>query len=233
MRFDFTPIGLDRAIARIRDIDRVHIPFAACSALNSTAFDIRKDEQTEMKRVFDRPTPFVVNSIEIIQAKKSALYVDVGFTKHSKGRDVGEILRPQIFGGARDMKRSERWIGGFYVPGASARLDRYGNMMGGQITQVLSALGALRDPYQNVTPGSLKRNKKPRDYFVLFHKKDGLIPGVYLRTSRDVVKPIMILIPPPKYRKRFHFYEVAEACSRRNFQRRFFTAMEYALRGKR
>ncbi len=239
MRVTCTIEGLDGVIAKLKDIERRHFPFAVSKALNDTAADVRRDLQIEMKRVFDRPSPFVLNSMYISPSSKreDRFYAEVGFKSDTAGhKRAEEIMRPQIFGGERKLKPSE-WLlyGEYFVPGRAARLDKYGNLSRGQLEQVLSVLKRLPEVgyNANVTPGSRLRNRKPRAYFSLASKRGGLIPGVWEKTARGTPKPIMIYIKSPQYRERFHFYEVSEASARRNFQRRFYAALEYALRGAR
>ena len=192
-----------------------------------------------MAHVFDRPTPFVTNSLYLYPSTKADLTAEIGFKSDTAGRShIQEALRPQIFGGDRILKPSERYLGGYYVPGAAARMDRYGNMVSGQIEQILSSLGKSENwagHTSNITARSRARNKKPRDYFVILQKHDGikLIPGVYQRLSKGISKPVMIFIPPPHYGVRFRFYDVARETATREFQRRFFAALASALRGSR
>lgn len=239
MRVTCTVEGLDRVIAKLKDIERRHIPFAVSKALNDTAADVRRDEQIEMKRVFHRVVPFILNSMFIAPSskKEDRFYAEIGFKSDTSGaRRIEEAMRPQIFGGERKLKPSE-WLlyGEYFVPGGAAKLDRYGNLSRSQLEQVLSMLKRFPEAgYQaNVTRGSRLRNRKRRDYFSIASKRGGLVPGVWEKAPGGTPKPIMIYIKSPHYRKRFRFYEVAEASARRNFQRRFFAAMEYALRGTR
>jgi hypothetical protein len=92
------------------------------------------------------------------------------------------------------MKPSEQRLGRFYVPGKGAKLDIYGNMQGGQITQILSRMGRFGDANgweMNQTAASKERlakqkkrtGKKSTEYFMVTDKVGGLLPGIYQRTA--------------------------------------------------
>ena len=233
MQITYKVEGLDRAIKRLTDLEKKHTPFAVAIALNETAGDVKKDEQTEMKKVFDNPTPFILNSMYISRADKKAgrFFVEVGFINSGRRSNAAKIMRPHILGGYRAKKMSEKHLGSMYVPGQAARLNKYGNISPGQVEQVLSVLGRSENwagHTSNVTARSRARNRKPREYFALYAPKDDLKPGVYEKTKGGEIKPIMIFIKAAHYTKRFRFFEIAEACARRNFQRRFYAALARA-----
>jgi hypothetical protein len=116
-------------------------------------------------------------------------------------------MLPLIEGGGRTMKPAERRLGQYYVPGIGAKLNKYGNMSGGQVTQILSRLGKFGDVSgydMNQTAASKRRlgamqkrtGKKSTEYFVITHKTGGLAPGIYKRTAtggsvgRDTAKKL-------------------------------------------
>lgn len=140
------------------------------NTINDTArLDAKPAVQEEMKRVFDKPTPYTLNSI-YTKLNTADMSVDIGLKEWGgKGTPAAEYLKPQVFGGGRPMKRSEKYLGSYYVPGAGARLNQYGNMTGAAITQILSALRAFPEVgyLMNVTKGSRKRNRKPRNFFMI------------------------------------------------------------------
>lgn len=156
----------------------------ACAvAMNQTGKAIKEAEIVEMRRVFDRPVPFTLNSLQLTTASKSDLTAMVGFK--SPARMGQHYLVPQVEGGARKLKGFERGIGKReFVPGKGARLDRYGNVPGSQIVQIMSVLGKLgryAGDNTNITARSRKRNAKQRDYVFLPHSHGKLPPGIYQR----------------------------------------------------
>lgn len=219
--------GIKEALRRLNNLAN-EIPFAASKALNDTAKEVKQEEVREIDRVFDRPTPYVKNSLYVYPSSKTKLVAEVSFKDRQQ-----KIMAPHVYGGTRVMKRSEKLLGEYYVPGQGARLNQYGNMSPGQVTQVLSALKKLSDPYQNTSKRSRSRNKKPRDYFMLRSRRGGLPAGVYEKRSAGRVKPIMIFTKSPSYQKRFPFHKVAENVCRRVFLQKFNAAIDYALRNPR
>lgn len=138
-------IKFDRAKAAVQA--------AAVRALNWTAADAQVEVQNEMRKVFDRPTPYTIRGVGVWRAKVSDPVARVGLKNAGagKGTAAADFLRPQVYGGDRSMKRFEKALqrigalpaGWMAVPASGAQLDAYGNMRRGQIVQILSALQAF------------------------------------------------------------------------------------------
>jgi len=181
--------GIQDLIKNLEKMRSDQIPFITAKALTNTAKLIRDKTVETMKAVFDRPTPFSLNSFQVRPATKTSLTAKVEFKYDRLG-----YMRTQIEGGTRGRKRSESALqktglmqsGQSWVPGKGARLNQYGNISGGQITQLLSVLQSaeMSSGYSaNMTARSAKKNRKPRDYFVVSKKRGGLLPGVYERVQ--------------------------------------------------
>ena len=227
-----------RYLRMIRDED---VPFATAAALTLTAKDVQAAEVQEMKRVFDRPTPFTLNGTFVKTATVKSQEARVWLKDFAaKGTPAVKYLAPQVFGGYRRFKRFEwalRKIGamppGYYaMPGEGARLNAYGNITPGQIVQILSVLGGaeMRAGYQaNRTARSAKRNRKPRDYFVVGPGNEhNLEPGVYERKARGIA-PVLIYVRKAAYEVRYDFHGVALATSNRLFAMRVRDAVAKQL----
>jgi hypothetical protein len=153
---------LKRALEDMRD----QVPYATMVALNKTAAIAQEDVRKEMRRVFDRPTPWVLNSLRIKYAKKTSLEARVAF-KDNDFYAIGAntMIDPHLVGGKRQFKAMEvrlRQLGALpdgwnAVPGGAADLDGYGNMSRGQISQLLNVLGAYQEAGYN------KANHKTKD----------------------------------------------------------------------
>jgi hypothetical protein len=133
------------------------LPFAIALALTETGKDVKDAAVAEMTRVFDRPTPFTLNSLFLKAATKQRLQAIVWFKDFApKGTPAAEYLAPEIYGGGRRDKRSERLLqarglmprGWRLVPGVGLKLDQYGNISRADMVKILSALNAQNDPYQ-------------------------------------------------------------------------------------
>lgn len=244
---------LDRMISRLTDLQTKHVPFATARALTWTAQDVKDAERKEIERVFDRPTPWTLNSLFIKPATARQLSALVWLKDEaSKGTPAATYLHPEVFGGARVQKRFERALqyagvlpkGMFAVPGSAAKVDAYGNMSSGQIVQILSQLRAQATAgYESRIGGAafdkkkVARAVKRQGYriFALQKRHGKLLPGIYARyqfAHGTSVKPLMIFVKgAPKYRVRFQFFEVAERVSLARFPLHFQVSLAQAVGG--
>lgn len=220
------------------------IRLAAARALNSAAFVATKSTAKEMQRVFDRPTPWVLKSVRYVKAKKDKLeaQVDFDFWGNKQGVTVSQVLRAEIYGGARRLKRHEIALqragilgpGQAIVPGPAAKRDQYGNMSAGQIVQIMAWFKSFGEVgyKSNMTDKTRKRLGKDKrsgqrgfQYFALYKKHGKLIPGIYQRFDfggmGSAVKPVMYFVPIPKYRRLLDFYGIAEKAARSEFAQAF------------
>lgn len=236
-------IGLDvrsniAEVLRRVDERKKSIPVATANALNSTAFKVKDMNVVEMKRVFDRPTRFTLNSLYVYRATVANLTARVFLKENNPGK---HYLRPEIFGGRRLPKPFEEALrtkgflpaGMFAVPGSAAQLDAFGNMSRGQIVKILSALGAAERTAgysANRTQRSIRRRRKQLgQYFV--GKPGGRLPlGVWQSfrfASGSAVKPILIFVSEPHYKQRYNFAGVSASTASKAFPYFF----EQELRG--
>lgn len=229
--------GLDEVKSWLKSIPEKQIPFAMSKAINETAKEVKADLVSEMKKVFDRPTSYTLNSVFIKPATKRDLTAIVGLKEWGgKGTPASKYLSPQILGGSRGFKRSERALqrsgllpsGMYWTPGKGARLDSHGNISGGQITQILSVLQASVDTAQNMTARSRVKNRKPRAYFVGTPGGGRLPLGVYERKGRKI-KPVLVFVRSPNYKPRFLFYETGQKTVDRVWLKKMGEAIRYAL----
>lgn len=229
--------------------------FALAVALTRTAQDVRDDVRKEMRRAFDRPTAFTLNSLYLTRATKNKLEAQVFFKDGFSSKP--HYLMPQIEGGSRPIKRFEELLkqrgvlrgNERAVPGQGARLDSHGNMSRGQIVQILSQLGAfnLAGASQNATSSKRSRAKRAKvSYFYSrqseariglgswkFGDKTQHLPtGIYAKTGRLSIKPVLVFVKGTKYRARLRFYAVAKSTVARvfpgHFDREFATAVRTA-----
>lgn len=185
MRFEFsTEDAVKKLTANIADWQQRQIPFAAMTAINKTAEDIKAEIEKTMPQVFDNPTPYILRGLRIKYATKKDLTASI-----EKKTGAAYALYVESEGGGRRPKAAERDLRAvgklpgdkFIAPGGGARLDQYGNISRGQMIQILSVLDALPNPGANQTARSKIRNTKPGDYFVVTTPHGGLKPGIYER----------------------------------------------------
>jgi hypothetical protein len=217
---------VQRALRNLADKDA---PFVTAYALTSTAKDIKAAEVDTMASVFDRPTRFTLNSLYVKPATKTDLVAEVYFKDGFGSVPAWRYLGPQVEGGPRVHKSHERALirsgimraDEFAVPGQGVTLDSFGNISGGTITRILSQLGAAEQTsgYKaNQTKKSRARAKKKGvgRYFLLRPGAGGradrnVAPGIYYRAGLREMVPVIMFVKPPRYQKRFPFYERAEA----------------------
>jgi hypothetical protein len=181
--------GLTEVTGYLEALRRNQLPYATMLAVNDLAFEVRSAEIDLIKRVFDRPKPQTARNIFVKKATKEVQSARIRFDQ-IYGKDLDEYMKANVSGGQRLMKPSERRLGRFFVPGVGAKMDAYGNMQGGQITQILSRLGLFGDVSgydMNQTAGSIKRRSggsKATEYFMITQRRGGLVPGIYQRTAK-------------------------------------------------
>lgn len=213
---------------------------ATMTGLTRTALKVRTAEQEEMRRVFDRPTPYSLNAFQVVPATRTDLNARIEQRGFGGGGRPREWFNPQVYGGERKTKAFERKLAAvlglptsstYFMPGPGARLDRYGNISGGQLQQVLSDLGAQTDKAQNASAASRKRNKRLRH--VVIGRRGGRRFFIGTRQGSRLSVVLTITDQAPSYRKRFDFFGVADREARAIFPVEFDRAfMHYVGTGR-
>ncbi|WKZ15442.1 MAG: hypothetical protein QY317_16220 [Candidatus Jettenia caeni] len=182
-----------------------------------------------------------VRPAEVDSAKAFAY---VGFKDWlTKGIAPNKYLAPSVYGGDRNKKRSEASLerkgllksDEYLAPGKGLRLNQYGNVSGPTMVQILSAVGGFTESgyLMNRSYRSVKRNKKLRPFAIMdppgkpprgiyerygqTHEhtyKTGRKKGQTIMTLPRKVKPSLIFVRKPMYKKRLEFYEICEKYSK-------------------
>lgn len=230
--------------------------FAAAVALNRTAEWAETDVRKEMRRQFDRPTPFFLRSLRVIRATKQKLAATVWFKDNTSIDSSSTLVLPHVFGGDRTFKPMEVRLrragilpnGWKVVPGQGADLDAYGNMSRGQISQVLNVLGTFTEAGYNkadartvarLAKGSARKGVYGFTYWI--NRVGGvegkhLPPGIYKRVQTafgSSLKPVMIFVNRTTYRKRLDFFGIVERTAKARFGSEFERAYADAMRTAR
>lgn len=220
MRYDIKADGLDDALESLKQLSGPAAQRALQMALNKMAEEAIGPLQSEVASVFDRPTPFTVNAFRIDYAKQSSLEAAVAVKDEKSGSSKGQApeawFEPQVYGGERQLKASEKWLrqagilpAGMYIaPGRGARLDAYGNMSRGHIQQVLSGLKAfdLAGSDHNATDSARSLAKGHGRAFFVVRKANRAI-GIAERRGKSM-QMVLIFIREPSYSRRFDFHKV-------------------------
>src|SRR5690606_16894970 len=149
------------------------------------------------------------------KATKERPYAEIFIRDEAfKGTPPSKYLFAEVEGGTRRRKGFERLLQGkglmspsqFAVMGRGARPNQYGNVPAGQVTKLLSQLGAQRDRYQNQTPTSAKRRRsrapKGGEYFVITTRRGKLRPDIYERIATgwgSAVRSVFIFTSTANY----------------------------------
>lgn len=244
MRVSLSVQGLDAVVADMAGFSERRVRSTIATALTRTAVAAKEAERREMLDSFDRPTEYTLQAVYAKAATPERLESEVGI-KSDGVRPQTRYLWWQVHGGLRRWTGFERQLirGGAMpddmraVPGRFARLDAYGNVSRGQMTQILSQLrietgrlGSTRVvPRLDFADNKAERSRKLKairgsqrragGQFVAFpHGRGKLLPGVYLMRDtawgRAAPKPIFIFVSKAEYQPRLDFYGVAEQAAR-------------------
>ena len=229
--------------------------YATMLALNKTAEQIRSELQTEMQRVFDRPTPWVINSLRIKYATKARLVAELAYKDKNSVESARSMLEPHVFGGPRHYKAMEARLfnagllpaGWNAVPGAAANIDAFGNMSQGQITQLLNVLQTYTEAGYNkadsktitkLAKGNKKKGIYGFTYWVNPPTPGGntpgkhLLPGVYQRVATGFgssLKPVLVFVKRAQYKQRLDFFGISDRVIARDLVGNFREAFEKAM----
>ena len=230
--------------ARLDDQVQRQIPYATSRALNAIADKTQVAIVGKMSEVFDSPTRYTLNALYVQRSTKQNLEAQVKYKDAtSKGTPAAKYLSPEVTGGGRSVKRFERALSSnigrvhelmqrigvtnYFVPGAGAQLDGYGNMVRGQFAKILSQLGGQNDRYANETarsrdrregkavgPNKVRARAQPRYFVAGLYRARHLAPGIWIRVPFAggwAIKPVLLEAKAaPQYAPRLPFYETAE-----------------------
>lgn len=237
MKLSVESFGLTEAQQLTRELfsgRRASAAFA--TALTRTAMDVREAVRKELPLVFDRPTPYTMDSLFVKPARADRLQAETFFKDElgtsRLGRPATKYLLPEVEGGPRSAKGFERALhlsgflpaGHYAVPAAGARRDSYGNVSTGQLIQILSQLrvtltaGHTRNmPFDARKQIAAQRRAGGR-FFVVRVGEKGPAPGIYQREfGGQNIAPVFIFVSRAQYRRRLDFYGIAERVSQRSF----------------
>lgn len=230
-------------VLRASKLQAAQFPFAVSLAINKTAQAVRKAEQDEMRRVFDRPTPYTLRSVYIKPSDKRKLEASAWLKGYERdGFKTTHFIGPQVFGGPRRDRRSEHLLRSrgllrsdeFLVPGYKAKKDSYGNLSRGPLQRALSNIGVQFDPLQNTTAASAQRNKRrkrPRSEF-FFRNIDG-VKAVWEQPRRGDKHVYLLVVKSPRYERRLDFVGVATRTHDKMFRLQLQLSVQYAIQNPR
>ncbi|SIQ37325.1 hypothetical protein [Aquipseudomonas alcaligenes] len=214
-----TAFGQEDAIAELQHLGRDVAGEVLADALNHTGNRARQLLRAGMDQAFDRPTSWVKNSIYMKNAKPTepvvALWIKDG-KLGGKGRGFDEWFNPQVEGGERLNKGSEKMLreigvlpaGRFIVPAAGARLDGNGGISRGHMTQILSGLRAFGLAGSDHNATGSRRSARKGHANAFFVMKRGRTPIGIAERRGQRVQMVLAFVRQPQYRERFRFYDI-------------------------
>lgn len=234
-------------IQSMKDVYGRRVPYAASTALTRTAHIARsKAVPDEMRRVYDRPVPYTLNSLKVTGATANKLEARVAVKNDTNGGRTENYIVPTAFGGERKEKAFERSLryagvlkpGWRVILGRDADKDAYGNMPRGEMKRILS--WAESSAKQEQAQGG-RGSRRSAQYFVAGLDKVGagrsggaaarLQPGIYKRMGGRKVLPMMIFTnAQPSYRQLLDFSGVVQRCAVNEFPGEFARAMDDQLK---
>lgn len=220
----------------LEDIYLRQLPYATARALNDTVEEVKAFHQTVLLSTFDRPTRYTLNSLQMLKASgRGELRASVFFKEHRLSRQ--HYLMPQVQGGAREHKPFEKWLinrgimmaSEFAVPASTLKLNAYGNVSQGTITQILSQFAAGSNAMTWETARSKKRAGVSRSRYFVPQPNSKLRRGIWRRKGKKAIEPVLIFVSAPVYAKRYPFFQLSQEKAAElfpsNFQRRLDEAI--------
>lgn len=247
--------GLDDLVNGLNNLQREQLPTVMVTTLNQLAHVAKNKVVAEMGIVFDRPTPYTLNSMNVVDAKETRLQAKVTPKDAMRLNPDQHYLNPQVEGGQRWFKKFEARlykkgilpVGYFTVPSAAgAKFDSYGNMSKGQIVQILAYFDAFGDAGFRSNMGQKgraklakgTRNKLGYAYFSVQPGSGRLAPGIYMRlTLHDgqgqgaatAIRPVLLFVRNVNYKRRLNIERIADETYDRYFEMYFSGNLRHAF----
>lgn len=208
----------------LRDLERLSkaANYGQAVALTRVAQLAQSEVIRETRRVFDRPTPFTLNSTFIKAATPGRLVATVGFKGSSAAHP--HYLAAEVTGGARSMKRFEALlrragvlgVNEYLVPAKGFPLDAFGNIPRNVYAAMLSDLRAHPDTLSRSTAASRakrsrRRNIVKRAIYFAARPGDGLPLGIYQRVRTHfgaAIRGVFMFVRAPSYKVRLPLLEI-------------------------
>lgn len=227
LKIEINTQGLQAVAKQLAKFSESQFRDAVAQALTDTGFQVRREMQAEIARQFDRPTPYILRSVQVKRATAADLVADIAPTYYGKaGTDPQRILKAQVDGGKRRLKRSEVALrnAGILPPGFVTAIpetpfpgsdDGKGNMRGPFIVKLLSYLQAFGEQGYRANMKERTRRRQPVQFFVAYgrlraSRAPHLAPGIWARQGAYGVdvRPVLMFVREPTYRPLLSFAAV-------------------------
>lgn len=207
-------------------------------ALSDTVDDLLLVEKMEMKRVFNNPRPYTVNAL----FGKYPSSAGVGIMRAGiaarefagKGTPAYKYLNPNIHGGLRRMKRSEKGLqamgilpdGVMTIQGRDYPRDSYGDIPGGQYTRMLAELGVVANGGAGLaaltgSKAKAKPRKNPSSQFFVMRRRKGDRAFAVAERNGGSIRIMLVWQTQRPYKKRYDFYGIGKATILERYPKHF------------
>lgn len=189
---------------------RKKMMYAESEALNQTANIAARAQRAQAEKVFDRPTPYLLNGIFKPGGKMGFVGV---FSRWNTlraelipggprgqfgvpGRRINDVVRLQAMGGTRTPQKRA-----LPVPTLKMRKNKYGNLSQTAV-----------------------RNLLAKEDHVQLGIRDGVAPGIYRRYKDGRLVMMIAWEPVTQYRSIFPYHRIADGVFSNNFTKEFAKA---------
>ena len=231
-------IDLNTLAAQIGNVPKTMIPYAAATALTRTAqYAQRTALPGEMRKAFDAPVPYTLNSLRIEPATKDTLSarVMVKGSEHASGVAPENYLFPEVAGGTRRHKGMEmalRYQGvlgasQFAMPASGLMLDASGNVKGADVRTILTALKNIKSAsHSGYGRKRLRKGGRLKNDLFVGKPNGGNRPdGIWRREGHRLRALFVFTTDTPDYSQRLDFSGVVQQVALARFKPEFDKAL--------
>ena len=205
-------------VQSMREVHGRLVPYAAATALTRTAKTAaKKDLPDEIRRVFNNPRPYTLNSLFVVPATKTDLSARVMVKNQAAGTKPEHYLFPQVAGGNRNAKRFEQALRLSGVLKAGERAVPAINLPEAQYESgpfIRRTLRQVESKSAGVFAGAVGRKRTRGIWQAKGKGKTRTVKPLFIFTAKQ-----------PAYRKRFAFEQVAQQAAEREFPGEFNRAL--------
>lgn len=217
-----------KQLAQMPDIIRK----AVVGALSDTIDDLLSRQRLEMGQVFNNPTKYVTKGLKGFypgqgpvrsigaKGRTGANVTQAGtyFEYFPVNSSPEDIVAPNVFGGPRRHKRSERKLWGlrgipagqFTAMGREYPKNNSGDIIGARYSHMLQQFGAISD----TAPVKKKKGRSGKgvSYFAMVPKggKRGDKPFAIGERDGRRIRIMLVMADTPNYPKRYKYFETGE-----------------------
>ncbi|HSG63218.1 MAG TPA: hypothetical protein VLA24_17470 [Pseudomonadales bacterium] len=217
----------DRGLRVLADTPNM-IRKAVVGALSDTVDDLYTRQEMEMKRVFNKPSPYVLKGLKKsypggregqsnrARFGQGVLKAGIYFEYFGGTGSPESIVKPHVFGGNRSRKSSEKRLQGMVallgtqdtVQGRNYPRGSGGDINGARYSEMLAAVGALSETARKAMPKGKQRDRKNVSFFVI--RREGTPIGIAERRGSDVKVMLVNTRKKTVYKKRYDYFGVGQ-----------------------